>query len=303
MSVSPKATEGAGKVTRWLVVGHGSVGSALVRRIGRTGVRPFVYDPSPRVVVTGGERLTAVDERNGPFDAVVSCVVPSAAPKALEAVRSALGQGTLYLEWNTITPDAKRAIAEAAPCRVVDVALLDTLDDEAAHPSLAVSGAEAAAAVSLLSALGFSVDVVGALCGDAALLKLARSLFMKSLEALVIEFEAAMAHMAGRDVVIRSIERNLGPQFITFSRMLLETDRIHAGRRSVELQEAVESYRRAGRSVEVPSAAIRVLQAAAASWRAAGAPAPDAGAPALAEYLARYLARQHEAEELRHAGG
>ena len=88
------------------------------------------------------------------------------------------------------------------------------------------------------------VDVAGAECGDAALLKLARSLFMKSLEALVIEFEAAIAPLAGRDIVVGSIERNLGERFTAFSRMLIETDRIHAARRSRELEEAIAILRR-----------------------------------------------------------
>ena len=303
MSSLEAQTTRTGKSTRWLIVGHGSVGSALVRRIGRTGVRPFVYDPSPRVPVVSAEHLTAVDGQIGRLDAVVSCVVPSAAAKALKAIRPLLADTTLYLEWNTITPEAKRAISEAAPCPVVDVALLDTLDEEAAHPSLAVSGRRAGDAASLLLALGFSVDVVGSVCGDAALLKLARSLFMKSLEALVVEFEAALAQLPGRDIVMRSIERNLGHNFTVFARMLLETDRIHAMRRSVELDEAVESFRHAGRSVQIPSAAIEMLRAAAAAWREPDAPATSASAPELALFLAQFLAKRLEADELHHAGG
>ena len=50
--------------------------------------------------------------------------------------------------------------------------------------------------------------------GDAALLKYARSIFMKTLEALVVEFEAAIATLPGRDIVTASIERNLGPTLI-----------------------------------------------------------------------------------------
>jgi 3-hydroxyisobutyrate dehydrogenase-like beta-hydroxyacid dehydrogenase len=196
---------------------------------------------------------------------------------------------TLYFDWNTLLPEAKRQIAMAAPCRVVDVALLDTLDEESARPSLAISGPNAAAAVPVLAELNFHIDVVGPNCGDAARLKLARSLFMKSLEALVVEFEAAVAPMAGREVIVASIERNLGARFTDFARMLLETDRIHATRRAVELEGAVEVYRQAGRSVRLASAAIDVLRAAAAAWRSPGAPAVDAGGRAFAQFLATRL--------------
>src|SRR5580765_4408545 len=112
-------------MTRWLIVGHGSVGSALVRRIARTGARPSVYDPAPRLQVTGGDHLAGPPAGGEAFDIVISCVVPAAAMQALQAVRAALRPATLYLEWNTVAPEIKRAIAAAAPCLVVDVALMD----------------------------------------------------------------------------------------------------------------------------------------------------------------------------------
>jgi 3-hydroxyisobutyrate dehydrogenase-like beta-hydroxyacid dehydrogenase len=283
----------------WLVAGHGSVGSALVRRIGRTGTPVAVYDPAPRVAVVTVEHFPALNARVTPFSYVISCVAPAAASEVVDTLRPVLGPATLYLDWNTLTPDAKRIIAEKAPCPVVDVALMDTLDSEAAEPSLAVSGPEAAAAARLLMPLGFRVEVVGSDCGDAALLKLARSLFMKSLEALIVEFEAAIAVLPGRDVVIASIERNLGERFMAFSRMLLETDRIHAARRSPELDEALSVFRRMGSSVHLATAAADVLRAAAAAWREPDAPV--IGADGLD--LARFLAGRLKPQGRRHAAG
>jgi 3-hydroxyisobutyrate dehydrogenase-like beta-hydroxyacid dehydrogenase len=250
-----------------------------------------VYDPAPRLAVAGADHLTALDAGGDGFDVVISCVVPSAAMQALEAVRAALRPATLYLEWNTVAPAIKRAVAVAAPCLVVDVALMDTLDDEAARPSVAVSGPEADRdrAAALLLELGFHVDMAGAECGDAALLKLARSLFMKSLEALVIEFEAAIAPLAGRDLIVGSIERNLGERFTSFTRMLIETDRIHAARRSIELERAVEVFKAEDRSLRVAEASVDVLRAAAEAWRTPDAPEERAGAKQLAQFLTKRL--------------
>ncbi len=272
---------------RWLVIGHGSVGSALVRRLTRAGIRPRVYDPAPRIPVTDVDWLVTADGAQA--DVAISCVVPSRALDALEAVRPLLGPGTQYLDWNTLTPAAKQAVADAAGCSVVDVALMDTLDDEVDHPSLAVSGPDAAAARLLLTELGFASEVVGEACGDAARLKLARSLFMKSLEALVVEFDAALATVAGRAIVARSIEANLGPQFTAFSRMLVDTDRIHAGRRAGELGEAIAAFRERGVSLSVPQASLEVLRAAARAWQQPDAPPVGAGREALAHYLSRHL--------------
>jgi len=274
--------------TRWLVIGHGSVGSALVRRIAASGDEVKVYDPAPRLPLAAADRTTPGDSA-GPFAVAVSCVVPAAAETALADVQPLLSRTTLYLEWNTVSPAVKQRIAEAAPCEVVDVALLDTLDSEAARPSLAVSGPRARDAAERLGGLDFAVDVVGARCGDAASLKLARSLFMKSLEALVVEFETTMATVEGRNVVARSIEGNLGPRFTAFARMLLETDRVHARRRTAELEDAVAAYKAHG-SVRISEAAIAVLRAAADAWDAPGAPAPGASGQDLARFLAGLLA-------------
>ena len=273
----------------WLVIGHGSVGSALVRRLVRAGADPVVYDPAPRVSVVGRDHRTSLEGETRRFDRAVSCVAPSAARSALHETRAVLGAGSLYMDWNTLAPEVKRDLAETAPCPLIDVALLDTLDEEAASPSIAISGAGAKEAVADLVGLGFHVDVVGAAAGDAALLKSARSIFMKTLEALVVEFEASVATLPGRDIVTASIERNLGPAFTDFARMLLETDRIHAPRRADELARAVDAHVRAGLHVPLATAAVEVLRDAGFAWQRPDAPPSGAGAPTLAAHLAHHL--------------
>jgi 3-hydroxyisobutyrate dehydrogenase-like beta-hydroxyacid dehydrogenase len=276
----------------WLVIGHGSVGSALVRRLARAGIEPAVYDPAPRVPVVGPAHLPSLRDATGTFERVISCVSPVAAATALEDARPVLRADTVYLDWNTVAPVVKRALAVAAPCPVVDVALLDTLDEEAASPSIAISGATAPDIVPELVGLGFHVDVVGDSAGDAALLKYARSIFMKTLEALVVEFEAATATLPGRAVVTASIERNLGPAFVDFARMLLETDRIHAARRADELAGAVSAHVDAGFPVPLATAAVGVLQAAATAWQEPNAPPIGARPDVLAAFLADHGQRR-----------
>jgi 3-hydroxyisobutyrate dehydrogenase-like beta-hydroxyacid dehydrogenase len=280
MTADPQVTSG-----RWLIVGHGSVGSALARRMVRAGIRPWVFDPAPRVPVANGAHLTSLKDA-GVFDYAVSCVSPSAAMSAVEAARTALAPSALYLDWNTLPPDAKQRVAASAPAGVVvDVALMDTLDQEAESPSLAVSGPQAGRAVAVLRALGFTVDEVGDACGDAARLKLSRSLFMKGLEALVVEFRAAIAPFAGGEVVLASIERNVGVQFMSFARMLIETDRLHAARRANELAEAVAIFSGPDSPLPVARASVEVLRAAAQAWSSPDAPAPSASADVLTAYL------------------
>lgn len=274
-------------MSRVLVIGHGSVGAVLVRRLVADGQEVLVFDPKPRLAVTGAEHITVAA---GPaVDVAICCVVPAAARNALDAVRPMLGVDTLYMDWNTLPPQDKADLAQSASCRFVDVALMDSLDSEAKHPSLAVAGPAAEAAQAFLAGQGYHVTIAGAECGAAARLKLARSLFMKSLEALVLEFNAALTPLDGREVVVDSIGRNLGPQFMDFARMLIETDRVHAGRRARELEGAVAAYRPSTRSLRLAVASIATLHAAADAWGRPDAPLPDASADTLAAYIARTI--------------
>jgi len=198
-------------------------------------------------------------------------------------------EGSVFLDWNTISPDAKLAISRAAPCEVLDVALLDSLDADGSTPRLAISGPGAEGRRALLEGLGFHVDVAGPAAGDAALLKYARSIFMKSLEGLVLEY-VALAHTIDRQgLVAASLANNLGDQFTRFFGLLVSTNRVHAGRRAGELADAVKVFEERGSSVEVARAVVGVLERAAQAWKQPGAPAPNGDLDALVAYLAEKL--------------
>ena len=274
---------------RWLVMGHGSVGSVLVRRLHAVGVEPHVFDPEPRVAIQVGEHVGSLGSGMTPYDYVISCVSPAASLEVPLQTAPVVDSGTILLDWNSVTPSVKQEIASRSPASVVDVALLDTLDEDSQGPSLATSGEAAGAATAVLVSLGFHVDVVGDTCGDAARLKLARSLFMKTHEALVVEFEASIATLPGRDVVRASIERNTGETFGAFARLLLRTDQLHAARRFVELESAVQVYQEAGRPVHLAASAIDVLRAAADAWARPDAPAPGSDLDDLAMFLGEHL--------------
>ena len=170
-----------GPTARWLVVGHGSVGSFVVDRLARTGSSVSVLDPAPRLPIVAGTAVTSLDD--GGYDCVVSCVPPDVAETVPATVSRALGAGALFFDWNTVSPEAKRRIADAVPVGTVDVALLDSVDRNNGSPRLAVSGAESGRAGELLSGAGFDVVYVGPDVGQAASLKYLRSTFMKTLEA------------------------------------------------------------------------------------------------------------------------
>lgn len=275
----------------WLIMGHGSVGSALSKRITGIGHRVIVYDPAPRIPVTYGRRVQELSAEDGAVQYVVSCVPPEIADSIPMLVAALVERPSVLMDWNTVSPEVKRGIATATPCEVIDVALLDTLDSACARPRLAISGPTAANHRTLLDKLGFHVDIAGDRCGDAALVKLTRSVFMKSLEALALEYAVLIRGMDPHGIVDASVARNLGEQCMQFMRVLVATNRLHSSRRAAELAQAVEVIGQRGVPVDMARAAMLFLQQVAGLWDEPDAPAEGAGTEALIDYLARNLGR------------
>jgi 3-hydroxyisobutyrate dehydrogenase-like beta-hydroxyacid dehydrogenase len=246
---------------RWLIVGHGSVGAALAERLDAAGFEVSIYDPTPRLPIAAGVPVSA--PAGGSFAFAVSCVPPGAAVDVAPLTGRALAPGGLLFDWNTVAPAVKRRIAESAQAATVDVALLDSLDGGDGQPFLAVSGPAAENGAEIWRRLGFDVDVVGADVGQAAALKYLRSIFMKTLEALALEFSEAAVALDSGGVVRKSIARNLGGRYDEFISLLLRTNRIHAGRRASELADAVATLREDGLDLELAGVAAKVLQHAA----------------------------------------
>jgi hypothetical protein len=269
----------------WLVVGHGSVGSWLVDRIAPTTDRLFVLDPAPRVPIRAGQWLKARGATPTPVDFVVSCVPPAFAEQIPGMVAASVSPSTVLFEWNSASPAAKERIAAAAPCIVVDVALLDSVDTNRREALLAISGPQANQHADELRQLGFLVDVVGDKCGDAALLKFVRSAFMKGLEGLVLEYYALASSFDPSGVVTLSITRNLGGQFADFMQLLVKSNRLHAGRRARELAEAADVLSSGNGSMVIAHAAIATLERSARAWEMANAPAENASVEELMAFF------------------
>jgi 3-hydroxyisobutyrate dehydrogenase-like beta-hydroxyacid dehydrogenase len=268
---------------RWLVVGHGSVGAFVSERLMQAGSSVAVLDPAPRLPIVSGTAVTEVE--SGAYDCVVSCVPPDVAETVPLTVAGALVADGLFFDWNTVSPEVKRRIAAAVPAGVVDVALLDSVDGgNGRRPRLAVSGDGRGRGGELLAGAGFDVVDAGPDVGQAAALKYLRSLFMKTLEALVLEFGALASELDPDGIARSSVTNNLGPEFAAFMDLLITTNRVHATRRATELEGAVVSFAEAGTPPELAHAAVDVLHRAAAAWQD-GAPPEDASPEELARHL------------------
>ena len=268
----------------WLVVGHGSVGSFVAARLAAGGASVSVFDPSPRIPITHGEHTDNLADLPS-VNYVVSCVPPETAEAVPSLVSGSLAPGAIFFDWNTVAPAAKQRIRDALQATTIDVALLDSVDGSAEQPYLALSGRRVREGAKILDAQGFKTAIAGEEVGDAAALKYLRSIFMKGLEALVLEYASLASGLNGGPIVRASLESNLGEQFVRFMDLLVTTNRVHAERRSRELADAVETFTANGAKPALVAAAVDVLRLAAGVWAQESAPPVDAGPDALAAHL------------------
>ena len=285
---TPRRTAASSAAT-WLVVGHGSVGSFVTTRLVEQGAHALVFDPAPRLPVLHGERIDNPAEAR--CDYVISCVSPEAADDVPRLVAAALDPDGIFFDWNTVSPALKRVIRTEVAATTIDVALLDSLDADVTRPTLAISGVNVSRAASLLEGYGFRVFVAGDEVGQAASLKFLRSVFMKGLEALVLEYASLAARLDGEPIVRESLESNLGERFTRFMDLLITTNRIHAERRSTELAGALAVFADGGEP-RLSAAAVEVLHLAAEAWEDEGAPQIGADSHALADHLYETLWRE-----------
>ncbi len=216
------------------VLGLGEAGGRLAGDLAAAGCRVRGFDPARRL--DGIENAESARSAVAGADIVLSVNAAGVALEVAEGVAGALGGETIYADLNTASPGLKRELAALVVAPFADVALVGVVPDTGlATPALA-SGAAAERFAELFRPLGMPIDVVGAQAGDAAGLKLLRSVFMKGVAAAALESIAA-AEAAGVEPAVRAqIAAVLGEPLLD---RLLTGSRVHAGRRVEEMQAAV----------------------------------------------------------------
>ncbi len=171
---------------------------------------------------------------------------------ALEVARQAfahLPRGGLYADMTTADPDDMRLANDAAQAgghRFVDVAITGAVNLSGARTPLLCAGQAASEVAALLTACGAPVRTVGARPGDAAALKLLRSIFTKGMEALAVECLVTAERQGLRaelhDVLLDIDQGSLRETMES----MVRTHIPHAGRRRNEVVEAQRQMRLAG---------------------------------------------------------
>jgi 3-hydroxyisobutyrate dehydrogenase-like beta-hydroxyacid dehydrogenase len=212
------------------------------------GYDPAVPDGSP-------DTRTAVEDA----DVVLSVSAAKAALAAATEAVPALRPGVVYADLNTAAPALKRELAglvEGAGASFADVALLGPVPARGLGTPALASGSGAEAFADVIGPLGMPVTVVSEQAGEAAAMKLVRSVFMKGLAASVVESMRAAEAAGCADWLAREIADVIGRPLLE---RLLEGSERHAARRVDEMEAAAELLRELGVEPRIARASAALL--------------------------------------------
>ena len=237
------------------MLGLGEAGGRTAADLVSAGCAVRGWDPDRRpagIASAAGDREAVVGA-----DVVLSVNSAAAALDAAVRVAGELGGDTLYADLNTASPQLKRELADALPVEFADVALIGVVPSLGLRTPALASGTGAERFAEIFRPLGMPVDVVSPRPGDAAGLKLLRSVFMKGVAAAAIESLEAARAAGVEDRVHADIAAVIGGPLLE---RLLSGSRVHAARRVDEMRTAAAYVQELGVHPWVATAAAEWLE-------------------------------------------
>ncbi|HWI29964.1 MAG TPA: DUF1932 domain-containing protein [Microbacterium sp.] len=246
-------------MTTIAILGLGEAGRVYARGLLAAGAHVCGYDEHRRLGDPDLRQLTTLQEALHGADVVLSLVGGASASAVAAQALPFAGRGAVYADLNTASPQVKGEIAtEAARMGVAmaDVAVLAPVQRIGIRTGLLASGAGAPALADQLRPLGVPIVVLDAAAGEAARLKLLRSVFMKGLAALMIEGVGAARAIGAEQWLLDQMAGELGPDGRDLVDRLVQGTYQHAVRREQEVRDALGVIEATGRPADMTRATL-----------------------------------------------
>lgn len=241
------------------VIGLGEAGRLYAEGLASAGATVRGYDPFLSVDSDAFEQFETLEAALDGCDVALSLVGARAAEPVARQVAEAASAPLVFADLNTASPDVKLVVGETAaagglvPC---DAAVMAPVPRAGHRTPLIVSGPGAERFAELLGPLGAPVEAIGGELGDAAQLKLLRSVFMKGLATVIIETLGAAELSGQRERLAGQIAAELGPDGAALVERLVTGTHAHAERREHEVSDALAELQRIGAPHDMTSATL-----------------------------------------------
>ena len=192
---------------------------------------------------------SAADAAQG-ADIVISAVTAASSLEAARSVAPHLTGNPYFLDVNSVSPGRKQETAKllGAKARYVDVAILAPIHPARHKTPLLLSGPHAETVLPLLiDELEMRGSIAGDAVGQAAGLKMIRSVMIKGIEALTLECFLAAKRAGIVDEVAASLKNNYPT--LDWNKVIeynIERMASHGVRRADEMDQVVETLKELG---------------------------------------------------------
>jgi len=256
---------------RLCFIGFGEAGQAFASGLRGAGVTTMAAwdilfpQPAGANLRAAGEAIgvrlgtSAADAITG-SDVVIAAVTAASSLQAAEQAKPHLSGDQLYLDINSVSPGRKQATAQhlGQSARYVDVAVMAPVHPARHQTPVLLAGPYAETVQSLMQELGMKPAIAGPEIGQAAAIKMVRSVMIKGMEALTQECFLAATRAGVEPQIVASLSKSFPgldwPKIIAYN---LERMANHGTRRAAEMEEVADTLRELGIDPHMASATVQ----------------------------------------------
>lgn len=241
-------------------IGFGEAGQAIASGLREAGIEQIaawdILFPE-----AGGAKLKTAGETIGvrlaksaadavaETDMVISAVTAASSLEAAQSVAPHLKGNPWYLDINSVSPGRKQATAKLldGKARYIDVAVIAPIHPLRHKTPLLIAGPHAQEIAPLLGEMDMKLTVVPGETGQAAAIKMIRSVMIKGMEALTLECFLAASRAGLLEEVTASLKNNYPTlDFVKIADYNIERMASHGERRAAEMEESAVTLRELG---------------------------------------------------------
>jgi 3-hydroxyisobutyrate dehydrogenase-like beta-hydroxyacid dehydrogenase len=252
-------------------IGFGEAGQAIASGLRESGIEQVAAwdilfpESAGAKLKTAGETLgvrlaKSAADAVAETDMIISAVTAASSVEAARSVAPHLKGSPYYLDINSVSPGRKKETAKllGERARYVDVAVIAPIHPARHKTPLLISGPHAQAISPLLGELEMKLNVVGADTGQAAAIKMIRSVMIKGIEALTMECFLAASRAGVLDEVTASMKNNYPSlDWTKIAEYNLERMASHGERRAAEMEESAATLRELGLDPRMVEATVK----------------------------------------------
>lgn len=194
---------------------------------------------------------------------VLSMVQGSASVKVAESVAPHLSPKQIFIDLNSIGPDAKRRVAAAIADGAgvcVEGAIMDAVRPKNHKVPILLAGPKAGEAAGILNGVGMKCEAIGDRIGQACSVKMIRSVMMKGVEALILESMRAAETAGVTERILDSVNVTFeGLDWRKLTSHYLKRTHEHGARRVSEMKESAATLRSFGLEPRMSLAIVETI--------------------------------------------